>query len=681
MPRLVTFSLLLLALGAGASSAADAAPFSYPTPPRLSLVDGEVTFWRPSSPGATPAQVNTPLAAGDTLATGPRGTIEIQVGAHTYLRAGGASQLRIASVAAQNLRVEVDAGVAALDVRALAPGHTIEVASPQAAFFIERAGYYRLGIDARSTSLSVRRGGSAVANYSGQGGFSVESEQELHLSVQGSNLLQARPADAWDGWNLARTDQLEASATARYLAPGVYGAADLDRHGQWQTSAQYGPLWVPWAQPAGWAPYSAGRWIADPVYGLTWIDDAPWGYAPFHHGRWVSLGGAWAWAPGHRHARVEYAPALVGWFPGLSVGAAFGTRWVALGWGEPVAPWWGPRDFHGQPYWGGWGGPRVVNRSVIADTAVLRRTDLANIVYANARHPNAVVASSADRDGRASQGIRRTAPEGARDARRDRSDANIAANPGPAPVPARSVSMTPGAPNRITPTAPASIAIAPEQHVREWQARGGNARAATIVAGEAQAGVTDRLSTWSHSSPGDGHEREATFARRVPNAAAGPGVASAPVETQVPAPAPQAVTVAPPMRIPATAAIVAPATGPAAVQASVQAPVPATTSPRATMPAATQVQAAAPAPSTSPQLAQGRDRVVSFVPAAAVTTSAPPHAPPPRHAERQQVGGPVALSHNVPASRAQAPQSAPAPPAATSQAGNRGQRQRSEPSR
>ena len=176
MPRLFTVTLLLFTLGAGASGAAGAAPFSYPTPPRLSLVDGEATFWRPSSPGATFAQVNTPLAAGDTLATGPRGTVEIQVGAHAYLRAGGTSQVRIARVEAQNLRVEVDSGVAALDVRALVPGHTIEVASPQSAFFIERAGYYRLGVDAQSASLTVRRGGAALANVAGEGGFTVGSE-------------------------------------------------------------------------------------------------------------------------------------------------------------------------------------------------------------------------------------------------------------------------------------------------------------------------------------------------------------------------------------------------------------------------------------------------------------------------------------------------------------------------
>jgi len=42
--------------------------------------------------------------------------------------------------------------------------------------------------------------------------------------------------------------------------------------------------------PAGWAPYTNGRWLWDPVYGYSWVDYAPWGWAPFHYGRWVYNG-------------------------------------------------------------------------------------------------------------------------------------------------------------------------------------------------------------------------------------------------------------------------------------------------------------------------------------------------------------------------------------------------------
>ena len=38
---------------------------SGPTPPRLSFIDGSVSFWRPGAEDWSEAQINTPLAAGD----------------------------------------------------------------------------------------------------------------------------------------------------------------------------------------------------------------------------------------------------------------------------------------------------------------------------------------------------------------------------------------------------------------------------------------------------------------------------------------------------------------------------------------------------------------------------------------------------------------------------------------
>src|SRR5215467_8878128 len=56
------------------------------TPPRLSFVDGQVSFWRPGAPEWTAAQINTALAPGDELATGSPGNFEIQIGARAFVR-------------------------------------------------------------------------------------------------------------------------------------------------------------------------------------------------------------------------------------------------------------------------------------------------------------------------------------------------------------------------------------------------------------------------------------------------------------------------------------------------------------------------------------------------------------------------------------------------------------------
>ena len=180
-------------------------------------------------------------------------------------------------------------------------------------------------------------------------------------------LVAAPELTAWDRWNDQRTDALAQSASVRYVGAGVYGAADLDRHGSWRPVETYGNVWVPSGVPSGWSPYTTGRWIWDPRYGWTWLDDAPWGWAPYHYGRWVYVGSYWAWAPGPIVVRPVYSPALVVFLGGPRPRGhrPRRSRWAPLAWGEPVIPWWGRPGFVGRPYWGGWGGPRVVNNVVV----------------------------------------------------------------------------------------------------------------------------------------------------------------------------------------------------------------------------------------------------------------------------------------------------------------------------
>src|SRR3989475_7804062 len=184
-------------------------------------------------------------------------------------------------------------------------------------------------------------GGQAVA---------IAPSEEVVLQGPPTPTVQSYVApelDTWDQWNCARTDHLREAVSNGYVPTDVYGVHDLDQHGSWRVVQAYGPVWVPETIPVGWVPYSTGRWIWDPYYGWTWVDLAPWGWAPYHYGRWVFVDGFWAWAPGPVVVRPAYAPALVGFFgaPGIraTVGAPVASS-VALGWGEPVVPWWGRRS-------------------------------------------------------------------------------------------------------------------------------------------------------------------------------------------------------------------------------------------------------------------------------------------------------------------------------------------------
>jgi hypothetical protein len=121
----------------------------------------------------------------------------------------------------------------------------------------------------------------------------------------------------------------------------------LAPYGQWVQNPEYGWVWYPTAVPAGWQPYSDGRWV--------WTDDGwyfdsdwSWGWATFHYGRWyydASYG--WAWVPG-----TVWSPAWVAWRSG---GGYVG--WAPLpprvGWRAGVGFSFGGEISLaiGQPYW------------------------------------------------------------------------------------------------------------------------------------------------------------------------------------------------------------------------------------------------------------------------------------------------------------------------------------------
>jgi hypothetical protein len=85
----------------------------------------------------------------------------------------------------------------------------------------------------------------------------------------------------------------------------------LSPYGTWMDLAPWGEVWIPDEVPAGWRPYSMGRWV-DSDDGWLWLSDFDWGWAPFHYGRWAhEAEWGWVWVPG----RV-WGPAWVAWRSG-----------------------------------------------------------------------------------------------------------------------------------------------------------------------------------------------------------------------------------------------------------------------------------------------------------------------------------------------------------------------------
>ena len=109
-----TLAFGVLAATAGTAQAADTPEpqqtASEQTPPRLSFVDGQVSFWRPGRPGLGAAQVNTPLAPGDELYTGSPGNLEMQIGSRAFVRGWANTQVGLANQEPSFLQFKVTDG-------------------------------------------------------------------------------------------------------------------------------------------------------------------------------------------------------------------------------------------------------------------------------------------------------------------------------------------------------------------------------------------------------------------------------------------------------------------------------------------------------------------------------------------------------------------------------------------
>ncbi|HET7248250.1 MAG TPA: DUF6600 domain-containing protein [Gemmatimonadales bacterium] len=315
---------------------------------RIALLEGSVALQPSGETGASSwsdASINYALTSGDRLYAERGGRAELQVGNCT-LRINGVADLTIATLTDDFLQVSLATGTLRVSVYELSDSDSVEVDTPNGAVLLRRAGTYRIDVSESddATTAAVDNGLADVA--------AGETTQSLHggdaLRLEGSDPIRVTTipfprSDDFDRWSAARDQPLGASASAQYVGRDVPGYDELDRAGQWETDADYGPVWYPTTVVVGWAPYRFGRWVWIDPWGWTWVDDAPWGWAPFHYGRWGYLHSRWGWFPGPRRRHPCYAPALVVF---VSVGRVGVQGWFPLGPREPYHPWY----HHGDRY-------------------------------------------------------------------------------------------------------------------------------------------------------------------------------------------------------------------------------------------------------------------------------------------------------------------------------------------
>jgi Family of unknown function (DUF6600)/FecR protein len=323
---------------------------------RVSVINGNVSTQRGDNGEWVAATVNTPVAVGDRISTGPDGSAEIQLDAANVLRLSHNATAKIANITRENIQVQVGQGLVTYAV--IRPGEAnAEIDTPNSAVHPDGTGEYRIQVNSNDeTDVIVREGSADITEP--QGSTHVNAGQMI--SIQGTDNPEYKTAsapseDAWDSWNMDRDHQITSAKSWKDTDQYYTGSEDLDTYGTWSEVPDYGPVWIPQQNP-NWAPYSDGRWVWEPYYGWTWVSYEPWGWAPYHYGRWFVYGGNWAWWPGPVVGYPGYypiwSPAYVSFFGwgGGGFGVGFGFGFGNIGW-LPC----GPGDWY-HPWWGRWGG-------------------------------------------------------------------------------------------------------------------------------------------------------------------------------------------------------------------------------------------------------------------------------------------------------------------------------------
>jgi hypothetical protein len=367
--RKVTFAATPAALAAFAvalssmpatPALAEAAAQGDPGVARVSAISGGVSVRRGDSKDAFAAAQNAPVSVGDYLSTENAARAEVEFDYGSLVRVAPQTQLRFVKLDPQAHELQLAEGTVEMRVLHGLDAHPV-VDTPAASIVPDSEGRYRVTVTHDGNTLVTVRSGKADVEYGNSEQRTVTPGTTVLLTGQGndthiSNVL-AVAYDDFDRWADARDSHYANGPDSAYTDRGMIGANDLDQYGHWVDSADYGQGWQPSDEPAGWAPYTDGRWVWEPYYGWTWVGDEPWGYAPYHYGRWLFTNGAWSWFPGTYDGEpYAYSPALVGFFGwgdggGLNINFDFGN----IGW-TPLAPFEAYR-----PWWGDGGGTTIVN--------------------------------------------------------------------------------------------------------------------------------------------------------------------------------------------------------------------------------------------------------------------------------------------------------------------------------
>lgn len=279
---------------------------------------------------APPLRMNMPVSPEERVATGPDGRVELQLESGVFVRLGGGAVLDVEPVASPSDvpgdaftlsrgRVQVDSSL--LDDN----GGTgaVTVMTPEGRIMSAGKAVYTVAVNARGDATRDAETSLHVI----VGAAEVDWDHGRARAASGEALAHSRKAQAWqpisaaagsddpfDEWttSMARAaSDMQEHRHADTAAELSTFFGELSAAGTWRYSYKHDrSIWIP-AVPAGWRPYTVGRWWPHRD-NLTWTSYETWGWAPYHYGSWdFSPRLGWFWVPG-----AVYAPAHVEWVAG-----------------------------------------------------------------------------------------------------------------------------------------------------------------------------------------------------------------------------------------------------------------------------------------------------------------------------------------------------------------------------
>ncbi len=311
---------------------------------RLSYLNGQVSLQPSGEDQWTDASTNHVVTTGDRLYTDQGSRAELEIGPFA-LHMQQTTDLTIVNLNDRILQVGLTQGSIRLTVFDLPPENSVEIDTPNGALTVLRPGWYRVDSDPNTSSTLVSvNSGSLQVNGEGVS-QTVNARQAVQLT--GADPVQITSMslpnqDEFDEWCAKRDERIRSFAAAQYVNRYIPGVEDLDDHGRWQVTADYGPVWFPAGVAVDWVPYRFGHWVWVEPWGWTWVEDEAWGFCPFHYGRWALIGSVWGWVPGPIAVTPIYGPAFVAFVGGAGFSIGFGVgvqAWFPLGPRDPFFPW------------------------------------------------------------------------------------------------------------------------------------------------------------------------------------------------------------------------------------------------------------------------------------------------------------------------------------------------------